>query len=275
MPMSDLDEIVAAVAASKKYRTVCRDTIRRLARQELAKRDSTKAAVKATKRRLHQVYSAFEEGIDYAAAYERLAAAYATGGEAKIRAACRELLARHSSTRERLPILDRFYPALWQITRRPGAVLDLGCGLNPLALPWMDLPADARLTPIDIDVERVDFLNRYLALAGRPSLARCQDLLADPPAGAPSTGSGPSVALLLKMSPSLERQAAGATVRQVESLAASFVVVSYAVQSLGGRDKGMAEHYEGQFLSWAAERHWTVEQLNFETELAFVVKRKA
>lgn len=271
--MSDLEQVIAAVAASKKYRTVCHDTIRRLAGEERAKHSSTKAAVKATKRRLHQVYGAFEEGIDHEAAYERLAAAYATGLEAEIRAVCRALLAQHSSTRERLPILDRFYPALWQVTGRPGAVLDLGCGLNPLALPWMDLPGDARLIPIDIDVERIGFLNRYLALAGRPPLARCQDLLVDPPADDPATGSGPSVALLLKMSPSLERQEAGATVRLVESLETSFVVVSYAVQSLGGHDKGMAKHYEGQFLRWAGQRHWQVERLAFDTELVFVVRR--
>jgi hypothetical protein len=75
--MSDLDAIVSAVALSKKYRTLGTDTIRRIAERELGAvpHGSVKAAVKATKRRLHQIYGAFEGDYDYAAAYQRLEAA--------------------------------------------------------------------------------------------------------------------------------------------------------------------------------------------------------
>jgi 16S rRNA (guanine(1405)-N(7))-methyltransferase len=268
-PSSDLDAIVSAVAASKKYRSLCPDTIRRIAGQEMAGRGSAKAAVKATKRRLHQVYGAFERDFVYDAAYRRLAAAYESGSEAEVRAACREILARHSSTRERLPLLDRFYPAIFALTGRPASILDLGCGLNPLALPWMDLPPGARYVPLDIDAGRVAFLNRTLALAGLEPLARCQDLLARPP------GDEADVALLLKMSPSLERQEEGATLRLLEQLRTPFVVVSYAVRSLGGREKGMLEHYARQFSGWLASQTWPVHELNFESELVFVVERGA
>jgi 16S rRNA (guanine(1405)-N(7))-methyltransferase len=270
--MSDLDEIVAAVASSKKYRSLCPDTIRRIAGRELVGHGPTKAAVKATKRRLHQVYGAFEGDFDYDAAYQQLQAAYSVGAEAGIKAACRHLLARHSSTQERLPLLDHFYAALWQVTGRPGTLLDLGCGLNPLALPWMGLPAGARYVALDIDAARVVFLNRYLVLAGLAPLARCQDLLAQPPDDSAADG-GADVALLLKMGPSLERQEAGATLRLVEQLRAPSVVVSFAVRSLGGREKGMVDHYRQQFLGWASSRSWAVETLAFESELLFVVKR--
>ncbi len=77
-------------------------------------------------------------------------------------------------------------------------------------------------------------MNRYLQLAGFEPLARRQDILADPPVDPAD------VALLLKTSSTLERQEKGATVRLVEALRAPFVVVSFAVKSLGGREKGMA-----------------------------------
>ena len=266
--MSDLEAVVAAIASSKKYRAVCPDTIRRIAEGEVAKRGNVKETVKATKRRLHQVYGAFESASDYEAAYECLAAAYATGAEDEIRAACRDVLMSHSSTRERLPILDRFYPALWAITGRPGAILDLGCGLNPLALPWMDLGSDARYVALDIDAARIEFVNRTLALAGRVPLARCQDVLTHPPQDEAD------LALLLKMSPSLEQQEAGATLRLLELTRAPFVVVSFAVKSLGGREKGMLDHYRRQFSGWVEGRPWAAEQLVFDTELVFIVKRK-
>ncbi len=266
-PRAELDEIVSAVVSAKKYHSLSLDTIRRVAGRELAIYGSVKAATRATRRRLHQIYGAFDQEMDYKAAYRRLEAACGTGLDEEIRAACRELLSRHSSTAERLPILDRFYPAIWEVTGRPTTLLDLGCGLNPLALPWMNLPPGTRYIALDIDVARIQFLNRYLALAGLQPLARCQDLLVHPPDDAAD------VALLLKMSPSLERQEKGATLRLVEQLHAPFIVVSFAVKSLGGREKGMVAHYQRQFSAWVEGRQWAMKQLVLESELVFVVQK--
>jgi 16S rRNA (guanine(1405)-N(7))-methyltransferase len=272
--MPELEEIVTAVATSKKYRSVCPDTIRRIAKRELSNRGNAKAAAKATKRRLHQVYGAFEQEFDYQAAYLWLQNAYKSNSQDEIRTACRHILGQHSSTRERLPILDRFYRDIFEITGQPALLLDLGCGLNPLALPWMGLvpPQGAgqapgiRYVPLDIDADRVRFLNRYLALAGFEPLARCQDVLSHPPDEAAD------MALLLKMSPSLERQEPGATLGLIERLRAPYVVVSFAIKSLGGREKGMVEHYQQQFTGWLENRQWPVEKLVFESELVFVVR---
>jgi 16S rRNA (guanine(1405)-N(7))-methyltransferase len=266
--MSELEQVVAAVRSSKKYRRLCADTVRRLAAGELQQAGNTKRAIKATKRRLHQVYGAFERGIDYADLCARLEDAYRSGSLARIKEVCQQAMAAHSSTRERLPLLDHFYPALWQVTGKPHAILDPGCGLNPLALPWMALPNLARYIALDIDAARVGFLDRFLALANLPPLARCQDLLVDPPADQAD------VTLLLKMSPSLERQQAGATVTLVDQLNTPWVVVSYAVRSLGGREKGMVDRYGQQFRQWASDRGWPVHELDFDTELVFVVDRR-
>ena len=265
-PESDLAAIVSAVSASRKYRTLCPDTVRRIAAQELPKHKSLRQAIKATKRRLHQVYAAFETGVDYGELYGNLHAAHEAGSAGDFQAACREGLAQHSSTRERLSILDEFYAEIWQRTGQPSSVLDLGCGLNPLALPWMGLPESSSYMPLDIDVERVRFLNRYLQLVGRPRLAHCQDLLIQPPE------EEADVALLLKTAAPLERQTEGATVRLIEHLRAPIVVVSFAVQSLTGREKGMVAHYRGQFTSWIADRPWPVEELLLATELVFIVR---
>jgi hypothetical protein len=51
-------------------------------------------------------------------------------------------------------------------------------------------------------------------------------------------------------------------------------VVSFAVKSLGGREKGMVEHYQRQVSAWIEERGWAVDELVFETELVFVVERQ-
>lgn len=265
--MSDLEQAVAAVTSAKKYRAVCADSVRRIAKRELANRGDLKAAIKATKRRLHQVYGAFERDLDYDTLYRRLETAYGTSSESEIEAACRYAMGLHDSTRERLSILDRFYPSIFEVTGRPHSILDLGCGLNPLSLPWMDLTAGSRYIPLDIDGARIRFLNQALPLAGQEPLARCQDILVHPPDDITD------VALLLKMSPSLERQEPGATGRVIEQLGVPNVVVSFAVRSLSGRDRQMRENYERQFLDLAANHEWPFERLLFETELVFVLEK--
>ena len=289
-----LDQVVSAVVSSKKYGAICPDTIRRIAARELAAEPhaGVKALIKATKRGLHQICGAFEQAPDYDAAFQLLEAAYRNSSkkaympgsapqsmempgmgarpaifEGEIEAACRRVLALHSSTRERLPILDQFYSRIFQITGRPGSILDLGCGLNPVALPWMGLTPGSRYTALEIDAGGVEFVNRYLQLAGLEPLARRQDVLVDPPVGPAD------VALLLKTSSTLERQEKGSTVRLVETLKAPFVVVSFAVKSLGGREKGMPAHYRREFQAMAEGRPWQVEELAFDTELVFVVKK--
>ena len=269
-----LEQVVAAVAASRKYGGICPDTIHRVAARELAAHPCAglKELVKATKRGLHQVVAAFETAVGragYDGAYRGLEAAYAAGSEAAVRAACREALALHSSTHERLPLLDEFYARIWQRTGVPGSVLDLGCGLNPLSLPWMGLPAGARYEAFDVDAQSIEFVNRYLRLAGQAGQARWQDVLARPPA------SPADVALLLKAGPSFERQGKGATARLIGALNTRFVVVSFAVASLGGREKGMVDHYRGRFLATAREQRWSVEELLFSTELVLVVSGPA
>jgi len=264
-----LDQVVSAVASSKKYGTMCPDTVRRIAARELAAEPHTgvKALVKTTKRGLHQICGAFEQSPDYEVAYQQLEAAYRAGSRIEIEAACRRVLALHSSTRERLPILDQFYTRIFQVTGRPGSILDLGCGLNPVALPWMGLAPGCQYVAIDIEAGGIQFVNRYLQLAGFEPLARRQDILVQPPTDQAD------LALLLKASSTLERQEKGSTARLVEALRAPSIVVSFAVKSLCGREKGMPAHYQRQFQAMAADRPWRVEELAFDTELVFVVSK--
>ena len=265
---TEIDEIVAQIQASRKYRQVCVSTIRRIAAEEATKRDTLKDAVKATKTKLHQAYGAYEAKLDYRRAAHDLEEAYASGDELEIRAVCHRLLAHHASTRERLPILHRFYDAIFAHTGVPRTLLDLACGLNPLALPWMNLRPGATYHAYDIDGERVAFLNRFFTLTDIKGQAHYQDLLCDPPQ---ERG---DVALLLKTATCLERQRGGSVLPLLDQLEVAQVVVTYPVKSLGRREKGMAEQYEETFLEMLSFRPWAVTQLDLAAELAFIVDKR-
>ena len=56
-----LESLVAAVQESAKYRSVSPDLIRALGRKQLAVERNLKAAIKATKNKLHQVTGAYRD----------------------------------------------------------------------------------------------------------------------------------------------------------------------------------------------------------------------
>ncbi len=267
-PEDEVERVVANVQASAKYRDLCVDTIRRIAADEWDKRRSLKAAIQSTRSRLHQVYGAYERGIDYDRALGALDKAYAAGSCEEIRSACARLLSLHASTGERIPILDLFYARIFDHTGTPGSILDLACGLNPLALPWMGLDGGATYHAYDIDRARVRFLDRYLALANVQGAAHLQDVICVPP------DERADVALLLKSATCLERQRAGSTLALLDQLRAGWVVVTFPVESLGRRKKGMPEHYARTFGEMLSNRPWTWTRIDFSAELAFLVDKR-
>ena len=137
----------------------------------------------------------------------------------------------HASTRERLPI-HRFYAEALAGIPPAQSVLDIGCGLNPLAIPWMGLPADVRYTCCDIDRGLVDFLNQYLAIAGIDGKAELRDVVT----AAPPT-ERVHLALALKLLPTLDQLRRDAGISLLRALPVSHVVVSFPGRSLGGPRK--------------------------------------
>lgn len=265
-----LDELLTAVTQSPKYRTIAPDLIRRIGTVELAKRGNFKEAVKGTKNKLHQVGGAYgDTAVDYPKALARLQNA---ADEETRRQTCRDLMRLHASTRERLPILDEFYATILAGLPPIHSVIDVACGLNPLALPWMPLAADATYHAYDIYGDMMAFLQSYFDLMGVHGVAHHQDILSQPPA------EPADLALILKTLPCLEQAEKGAAARLLQTIQARHLLISYPVQSLGGRGKGMVQNYEAQFWGLvngeskaASPRGWHITRFEFATELAFLV----
>src|SRR5579863_4701210 len=125
---NQLDQLVEAVLVSRKYRNVSQEFIRSLGAEELAKQGKLKEAIKATKNKLHQVGGAYLEGeMPYAHWLDELRDE-SLQGEEGIRQACIQMMGYHASTRERLPILERFYTTLLAGLPPIKSVLDVACG---------------------------------------------------------------------------------------------------------------------------------------------------
>ncbi|MBN1812265.1 MAG: 16S rRNA methyltransferase [Anaerolineae bacterium] len=264
--MDDIDALVAAVRKSAKYRRACDDVVCGVGERELAKGRRLKDAIKATKKKLHQVGSAYlEGGMDYADWLDDLRAA--SGNSEDFRWACARAMGHHSSTRERLDILDEFYVTVLADIPPAHSVLDVACGLNPLAIPWMGLPDGATYYAYDIYEDMVEFLQAFMELTPVRGQALACDVLRS------CTKPRVDLALILKSIPCLEQIDKSAGSQLLDAIDAEYLLVSFPVHSLGGWDKGMPANYEAHFRELIAGKGWSVERFEFATELAFLVSR--
>lgn len=246
-------EIVERVLRSRRYRHVAPNMVERLAAEELRRSSSADEAVKRVKRRLHQAVGAF-------------AGSHTDRPVFTSREACREAMRGHASTRERLPFLERFYPAIFEHTGLPQRLMDLGSGLNPLALPWMGI-GDATYLAFDVDERPLAVVRAYLEAVGQAHVVEARDLVLGP---APQTA---DVALLLKLVATLDRQDPAAAGRLLRGLRARHAVVSFATRSLGGRKDRRERAYRDRMERLAAEAGTVtaVAEASVPNELVFVL----
>ena len=257
-------EIVQRVLRSPRYRDVDRSLLVCLADEELPRARNTDDAVKRVKRRLHQAVGAFRG----AARADEIAAAWSGDLAAPaLRAACADALRSHASTRERLDSLEAFYAGIWSVTGLPGSVLDLGCGLNPLALPWMGIGRDASYFASDVDRRPLAAVAAFLQLVGQPNRVEVRNLVESPPSD------DADVALLLKLVTTLDRQDPAAAAHLIRALRVKAAVVSFPKHSLGGRGKGMERTYRARLDRLAADagRVSAITEASVPGELVFVL----
>jgi 16S rRNA (guanine(1405)-N(7))-methyltransferase len=263
---SDLETVVAAIKESRKYGDTSEETIRRLAAEALKQHKRPKAAIKAVRKRLHSIMAPYLGDPDYETVAAALDHAFASGDEFAVKEACLAALDSHLSTRERLPIMEEFYAQIFRRTGSPERLLDIACGLNPMAFPWMGLPNTVEYFAYDIHEPRVDFLNHYFRLQGLAPLARVQDIALTAPQETAD------VALFLKEMPRFERNYPGSGRRLLLDLPVRYLVISFpTVSTHGGRS--LVNRYREFFADLVSGQDWPVEELMFEGEMVFIAEK--
>jgi 16S rRNA (guanine(1405)-N(7))-methyltransferase len=264
----DIDQLVTEVSANPKYAVISEELVRRVGAQELAKGRSFKEAIKATRNKLHQVGGAYQEGgIRYSSWIDELERLPGDLRDPSVQDFCRHMMVQHVSSKERLPILETFFARSLASLAPVRSVLDVACGLNPLAMPWMPLREGAEYYACDIYTDLVEFLNLFFQHFGIHGEASVCDLTAQIPR------QPAQVVFLLKTLPCLEQLDKTISARLLAGVRAENLLVSFPSHSLGGRSKGMPEFYEAHFRETVQEEGWEIEKVEFSTELAFVVKK--
>jgi 16S rRNA (guanine(1405)-N(7))-methyltransferase len=181
---------------------------------------------------------------------------------------CHEVLITHASTRERLPILEEFYPRLFAFTGKPHVLLDLACALNPFALPWMNLLPETQYYAYDLHQPRLDAINTLFEVNHLPRLAIHQDILVEPPT------IEADVALFFKEAHRFESRQHGCNRKFWQQIHARYLLVSLPTQNLTGSHPKIEQHRR-LVEETVAGLNWKVTEIPFSNEIVFCIEKNA
>jgi 16S rRNA (guanine(1405)-N(7))-methyltransferase len=263
-----IQEWVTEVLSSKKYRSAGLNpvTVADLIHQESYKHPSKKTALKAVKRKLHNIVAPYLGELDYADLSERLTQIQETSfASHPLRSFCQAVLTQHASTAERIPFMTDFYTQLFEVTGKPNKIIDMACGLHPLAFPWMGLATTVHYHAYDIIQPRVDFINLFFRKIGLAPLAENRDILLSPPT------LNADLALFFKEAHRFEKRQPGCNRAFWESLNVDTLAVSLPTQNLSGTHSLLEVHRNLVQANLPENRR--VRELSFGNEIIFIIER--
>ena len=263
-----LATLVAEVMKPSKYASVSVDLVREIGSKELAKTKNIKAAIKATRNKIHQVGSAYQEvPIPYISWVKEISNLPKNIHAPETINFIRACLPLHSSTRERLPFIETIFEQTLAPIQPVESILDLACGLTPLCLPWIPAAGNIRYSGVDIYENMIHFLDQFYNHFNLDHSFSVMNIIQETP------NEEVHLALVLKTIPCLEQVDKTIGNRLLETLEAENILVSFPSRGLGGRSKGMAENYETHFTQLIAGKNWQVTKTEFTNEIKFLIRK--
>lgn len=261
-------DLIGQIKNSRKYRhmDIPDETIVDLLEQESALAGNSKGMLRAVKKQLHNIMAPYLGDIDYKQASENLEDAFTCGDDEVIKLICRDILAQHHSTRERLNYYDEYFQTIKNICDHLDVILDLACGFNPFALPYSGLPVSTRYYAFDIHAPRIELINLFLKLSGMKPLAELRDVLVRPP------DRQADAAFLFKEAHRMEKRRKGSSAALINALNARYIFISLPTRSLDGR-RDLRERMRNIVKSISTGRFELLDERVFESEVLFSMSK--
>lgn len=264
----DAAALIAELENSRKYRSLQlpAETIQDLIAHAEQITRNPREIERIVREKLHHLVAGYLGDPDYDQLQSELKQAATDPQE--IQAICHQVLATHASTRERLPILEEFYPRLFAFTGTPHVLLDLACALNPFALPWMGLSPKTQYYAYDLHQPRLDAINTLFEINHLPRLAIHQDILVEPPS------IEADVALFFKEAHRFEARQHGCNREFWQRIHARYLLVSLPTQNLTGNHPKIEQHRR-LVEETTAGLNWKITEIPFDNEIVFCIEKNA
>jgi 16S rRNA (guanine(1405)-N(7))-methyltransferase len=264
-----VEDIIRQASSTDAYSDIHPDVIRRIAETEARKGYKARELVKSIRSKLHQVGGAYLPDVinpqRFAAELSALPHEFKSDN---LRYFCTKKMEGHASTNERLSFVERFFQETMEDLAPVQSVLDIACGLTPLAVTWMPLVASTRYIALDMYANLAKALTIFFDHTGINGETISADVITH------SLDFQVDVAFVLKTLPCLEQQQKGSGLAVLKRIPAKHILVSYPLRSLGGNRKGMGATYETDFNTMAESQNWKVKRFEFPNELVFRIDRE-
>lgn len=266
-PKFNLEALVAEVSKGSKYALIDPHLVLQIAAEEAERQPKLALAVKSTRTRLHQLVGAYYDKPSTYAQLQDLLKGLPDTSINSLKAFARQAMPLHASTAERLPILEDFYNRSLQKLDPVNSVLDLGCGLNPLAIPFLPLNEGFTYQATDVLIPLLDFLNAYFSKIEVKGSASLLDLSTQIP------DQEVDLVIMLKLIPLLDQINKSIAPKLLQNLKARALLVSFPLKSLGGRGKGMLATYQTRFEQLSSDLVAEIDEYRFPNELVYLIRK--
>ena len=257
------NEICAEILGSKKYANIDPSIVERLCEETIPKYPKRKDVVKAIKKELHIIHESFL-GEDCHQRATSLISNYSGSDLSSDKELTLKLLELHSSTKERLTQVDEIYSFISEYISLENDVIDLGCGFNPLVLPFFETKPK-NYTALDINQATIELLNYYFEQCKLPYQAGLCDAVGK------TNEKQADILLLFKLFPLLERQKKGQAFEIIRSYNCKRYIISFPLKSASGKEKGMEKYYTDFFEQGLPTYFSIKEKKIFDNEMFYIV----
>jgi len=258
-------DITTEILNSKKYANIDETVILRITTEIIPKYTKRKDIIKAVKKELHIIHDSYLLDDCHKKA-DTLITNYTGLNITTDRELTLKLLPLHSSTKERLCQVKEIYQYLNEYINTEDKILDIGCGFNPFALPFLD-NKPKMYTAYDINTATITLLNKYFNHTTLPYQALINDAANQTPKEQADT------ALLFKIFPLLERQKKGHAFELLKELNCQLFIVSFPLKSASGKEKGMEQFYSAHFETKLSNDFSIIDKKVFNNEMFYVLEK--
>jgi 16S rRNA (guanine(1405)-N(7))-methyltransferase len=268
----NITDILAEIKQSKKYKTLSEEIINEeiqkyLKRNPHYERYKDKKILKDIKTELHKIYGSFQTSSkgkrekyleELKLAPENLELT-------------RRILLTNSSTKERLEDYEEIYQKIFAITGKPNSILDLGCGLNPISFPFMNLEK-VNYYAYDIDNADISLLNDYFytmkdKISGKAEIINLSAINEEEIKKLPKA----DVCFMFKLVDVLDRKDHKQSEKIITNLKSDYIVVSFSKKTITG--KMMNFPYRGWIERMLERNKLDFQKIDFENEVFYIVKK--
>ena len=238
-----IENIVQTVMTSKKYSNIIPETINRICNEESIKYKKDKDILRSSKKRLHIISESF---LSIANANKIASIKKCIDNDGHISTEMIEqLLLLHISTKERSSFYKEFYNDIFRVVGNVNSILDIACGLNPVAYVLSDnFDSRVRYEATDINLDNIELVNKILSLYDLQAKIYGSDILCDIPNGEWD------VVFLFKIVPLLEQQKKGYFRSIIEQINSKFFIITFPTKSISGKNVGMKDYYENMMTKY-------------------------